>query len=196
MRSTSSRWLATERHHAEAVAAFLLATSLVPADKWSVPLGPNRWSPAQMALHIEQSYLVCIDALRGGPGMQPQRPAFVRWVGRTVMLPLMRLTGRFPQGVPAPREVRPDADQAHASLRDTLTARVQSAATATLAELRTATNSTSGVRVRHAYLGALNAHQTLRLLNAHTRHHAKLLAPPKITGKSAPCVAELEPLGV
>jgi hypothetical protein len=128
--------------------------------------------------------------------MQVKRPAFVSWVGRAVMLPLMRLTGRFPKGVPAPREVRPDADRAHSPLRDTLTARVQSAATAALAELRAATNGTHRVRVTHAYLGALDAHQTLQLLNAHTRHHAKLLAPPKITGKSAPCVPELEQLGV
>lgn len=196
MRSRSASWIDAERRHAEAVAAFLVAASLVPDEKWAVPLGPNRWSPAQMLLHIEQSYLLCADALRGGPGMLPRRSALVSWLGRVVMLPLMRLTGRFPKGVPAPREVRPDADLAHGLRRETLTARVQTAATGALTQLREAIESKREVRITHAYLGALDAYQTLRLLNAHTRHHANLLAPPKIRGKSQLCVPELKQLGV
>lgn len=196
MRSRSASWIDAERRHAEAVADFLVAASLVPDEKWAVPLGPNRWSPAQMLLHVEQSYLLCADALRGGPGMQPRRSALASWFGRAVMLPLMRLTGRFPKNVPAPRELRPDAALAHSPRRETLTARVQSAATLALAQLRGAVDSKSPVRVSHAYLGALDAYQTLRLLNAHTRHHAKVLAPPKITGRSQPCVPELKQLGV
>jgi hypothetical protein len=196
MRSTSSRWIAAEREHSQAVAAFLVAASLVPDEKWRLPLGEGRWSPAQMVLHIEQSYALGVEALRGGPGMQPKRPALVSWLSRAIMLPLMTLTRSFPKGVPAPREVRPDASVAHAVAREELTARVQSAATAMLAALRVAVDGTAPVRVTHAYLGALDPYQTLRLLNAHTRHHAKLLAPPKITGKSEPCVPELEQLGV
>lgn len=148
-----------------------------------------------MVLHIEMSYLVGAEALRGGPGMRPRRGPLVSGLSRLVMLPLMTLTRRFPRGVPAPREVRPDANAAHAAERDALTARVQSAATAMLVALREAVDADSRLRVTHAYLGSLDSYQTLRLLNAHTRHHAKLLAPPKITGKSRPCVPELEQLG-
>ncbi len=196
MQRRSSKWIDAEREHAESVAAFLVAASLVPDEKWRAPLGDGRWSPAQMVLHIEQSYLLGVDALRGGPGMQLRRSALVSWLSRVVMLPLMRLTGRFPKGVPAPREVRPDMAAAHGATRDALTARVQAAATAMLAALRDATERSPSVRLTHAYLGALNAYQTLVLLNAHTRHHAKLLAPPKIKGKSVPCVPDLEQLGV
>ena len=196
MLSTSSRWIDAERQHAECVAAFLVAASLVPVEKWRKPLGEGRWSPAQMVLHIEQSYLLGANALRGGPGMQLRRSPLVSWLSRIVMLPLMSLTKRFPKGVPAPREVRPDAAVAHAVSREALTARVQSAATAMLAALRESLASNSRVRVTHAYLGALDSYQTLRLLNAHTRHHAELLAPPKIRGKSEPCVPGLEQIGV
>lgn len=195
MQSTSSRWLSAERKHAESVASFLVATSLVPDEKWTQPLGEKRWSPAQMVLHVEQSYLICVDALRGGPGMQVRRSGLMSWFGRVAMLPLMTLTGRFPKGIPSPRELRPDADRAHSFRRVTLSARVQSAATSALSELRVAVDNSHRVRVKHAYLGELDAYQTLRLLNAHTRHHAQLLAPPKLTGKSEPCVPELEQIG-
>lgn len=196
MRTESSRWRSAERGHAEAVAALLVAASLVPDHKWTEPLGPGRWSPAQVLLHIEQSYRLGDDALRGGPGMRVIAPSIAAWLGRHVMLPLMTLTGRFPRNAPAPREVRPDAETAHAIPRIELTTRVQAAATQSLATLREVLASGRRARVTHAYFGALTPYQTLRILNAHTRHHAKLLAPPKIVGKSQPCVPELEQVGV
>lgn len=123
-----------------------------------------------MLLHVEQSYQLGLDATQGGAGMRLRTSPLFAWIGRRVMLPLMTLTKRFPKGAPAPAEVRPDAEAAHAVSREALTIRV------------------------HAYFGALDALQTLRILTAHTRHHAKLLAPPKITGKWKPSVPDLEPL--
>ena len=196
MRMSSARWQSAERGHAEAVAALLVAASLVPDHKWTQPLGAGRWSPAQVLLHIEQSYRLGDEALRGGPGMRVVSPSIAAWLGRTFLLPLMTLTGRFPRNAPAPREVRPDVATAHAIPRLELTTRVQASATQALATLREVMASGRKARVPHAYFGALTPYQTLRILNAHTRHHAKLLAPPKIVGKSQPCVPELEQIGV
>jgi hypothetical protein len=195
MRLTSTRWQSAERGHAEAVAALLVAASLVPDHKWTQPLGTGRWSPAQVLLHIEQSYRLGDAALRGGDGMRLRTAPLAAWLGRTLMLPLMTLTGRFPRNAPAPREVVPDAALAHAVPRVELTVRVQAAATQALATLRAAVAAGSAPSVRHAYFGDLTPYQTLRLLNAHTRHHAALLAPPKLVGKSQPCVPELEQIG-
>lgn len=196
MHPESSRWQAAERGHAQAVAALLVAASLVPDHKWTEPLGPGRWSPAQVLLHIEQSYRIGDEALRGGAGMRVKASPVVAWLGRALVLPLMSLTGRFPRNAPAPRELRPEVAEAHAIPRLELTTRVQQAATQALATLRETVASGRRARVPHAYFGALTPYQTLRLLNGHTRHHAKLLAPPKIVGKSRPCVPELEQIGV
>lgn len=88
-----------------------------------------------------------------------------------------------------------DAAEAHAISRLELTTRVQAAATQALASCRAAVRDGRHVRVAHAYFGSLSPYQTLRLLNGHTRHHAKLLAPPQIVGTSQPCVPELEQIG-
>ncbi len=196
MRPTSHRWQSAERGHAESVAALLVAASLVPDHKWTEPLGPGRRSPAQVLLHIEQSYRLGDDALRGGAGMRVRTSPLIAWLSRTLLLPLITLTRRFPRNAPAPREIIPDAAEAHAIPRVELTVRVQAAATQALATLRQAVQDGRAVKVSHAYMGALSPYQTLRLLNGHTRHHAKLLAPPKIVGKSEPCVPELEQIGV
>lgn len=195
MRIESSRWQSAERGHAEAVAALLVAASLVPDHKWTEPLGTGRWSPAQVLLHIEQSYRLGDAALQGGAGMRVKVSPLMAWLGRTLVLPLITFTKRFPRNAPAPREIRPDAAEAHAIPRLELTTRVQAAATQALASFRAAVRDGRNVRVAHAYFGALSPYQTLRLLNGHTRHHAKLLAPPKIVGKSPPCVPELEQIG-
>jgi hypothetical protein len=191
MQVGSRRWQDAEREHARSVAALLTAASLVPDEKWILPLGVERWSPAQVMEHIEISYALGRDAVRGGAGMRLKRPPLVAWLSRRIMLPLMSWTGRFPAGVPAPREVRPDAARAHAVPRLDAVLRIQRAAAEALTALREA-EGRGGVTMTHAYLGPLTPYETLRLLNAHTRHHAKLLAPPKIVGKSAPCVPELE----
>lgn len=196
MRIDSSRWQAAERGHAEAVAALLVAASLVPDHKWTLPLGPGRWSPAQVLLHIEQSYRLGDDALQGGAGMRVKTSPVVAWLSRTLLLPVMTGLKVFPRNAPAPREVVPDAGTAHAIPRLEFTTRVQAAAMQSLAAFRAAVSTGRRVRVTHAYFGPLSPYQTLQLLNAHTRHHAKLLAPPKIVGKSQPCVPELEQIGV
>lgn len=196
MQLDSKRWQAAERGHAEAVAALLVAASLVPDHKWTQPLGQGRWSPAQVLLHIEQSYRLGDDALHGGAGMRLKTTPVVAWLSRTLVLPLMTVLKVFPRNAPAPREVVPDATTAHAIPRLELTTRVQAAATQALATFRDAVAAGRRVRVSHAYFGPLSPYQTLQLLNGHTRHHAKLLAPPKIVGKSQPCVPELEQIGV
>lgn len=196
MRIDSSRWRAAERGHAEAVAALLVAASLVPDHKWTLPLGPGRWSPAQVLLHIEHSYRLGDDALRGGAGMRARTSPLVAWLGRTLILPVIGATTFFPRNAPAPREIVPDAEAAHAMPRLDLTTRVQAAATQALATFREAVAQRNAVYLPHAYFGPLTPYQALQLLNGHTRHHAKLLAPPKIVGTSQPCLPELEQIGV
>lgn len=186
----SRRWRAAEQEHAESIAALLVAASYVPDLKWTSPLAADRWSPAETLQHVEQTYLLGREALRGGAGMALRRPRWVAWVSRRVLLPWMALTKRFPRNAPAPREVRPDTARAHGTPREQLIAELQQAAKETVSALR-AVAERRDVHVVHAYLGALTPYETLRILSAHTRHHARLLAPPKIRGKSQPCVPDL-----
>ncbi len=103
MRIESSRWQSAERGHAEAVAALLVAASLVPDHKWTEPLGRGRWSAAQVLLHVEQSYRLGADALQGGEGMRVKVSPLTAWLGRSLVLPLITFTKRFPRNAPAPR---------------------------------------------------------------------------------------------
>jgi len=189
MQTTSARWKDAEREHAECVAAFLLAASYVPDHKWHLPLGPGRWSPAEFVLHIERSYALGREAILSGATMRPRASRPVAWLARIILLPLMTRTRRFPRGAKAPREVRPDADEARTVDREALSVRLQAAAADALRELRTRAADDRPC-FTHAYFGPLSAYQTLRMLSAHTRHHASHLAPPPLRGKDQPCLPD------
>lgn len=51
-----NRWQQVADEHAAAVAALLVAASLVPDEKWLQPLPPGHWSPAQRLLQVAEAH--------------------------------------------------------------------------------------------------------------------------------------------
>ena len=142
-----------------------------------------------MMQHVTMAYRFGRDEARGETGMRLVRPRWMAWLMRHTVLPLMLVTKRFPKGAPAPRELRPAPEQAHATPREQLVIDLQTAAREALAALRAAADQPK-VGITHPYFGPLTPYQALRLLSAHTRHHAAILAPPKIKGPDKPCITE------
>jgi hypothetical protein len=94
---------------------------------------------------------------------------------RTLLLPAILRTKRFPRGVPAPAEVRPDAAAAKLLTREAAIARLATEAKQAADGLRRMASERPGAGVVHAYFGTLPPLAGLRLLSAHTRHHAREL---------------------
>lgn len=173
MTTTDRRWTAALREHEEALRLFLEATARVPAAEWTRPPAPGRWSPAAMVLHVAQAYELGRDAAGGdGAGMRLRVPPLLAWASRTFLLPAMLASRRFPRNAPAPREVRPDIAAAERVTPAEAAARLARAAADAAKELRLAADRRPMPRVSHAYFGPLTPLATLRLLSAHTRHHA------------------------
>jgi hypothetical protein len=97
------------------------------------------------------------------------------WALRTLLLPVILLTGRFPRGVRAPVEVVPDA-RSERSLPDVEIARLQRVSGEAAVVLRRVADARPVPRPMHAYFGPLTPLTALRVLSAHTRHHARALA--------------------
>lgn len=170
------RWAAAADEHARAVEAFVDAMGRVPESTWHAPRAVGKWSPAALALHVCQAYEFGRDAVMTGAAMRLAVPAPMAWISRVVVLPILLARDRFPSGADAPAEVVPDLREAGQLARDALAARLQGAASAALDGLQRAARERPGLRVTHAYFGAMPPLQTLRLLSAHTRHHARGLA--------------------
>jgi hypothetical protein len=163
-----SRWdRAIAEHHAVVADAVTLIGSL-PLDVWARPLGERRWTYAAMSLHIGQAYEFCRDAALHGDEMRLRVSPIVAWVARHTLLPLSLATQRFPRGVGAPREVRPDEAFALKITPAECATRLTAFAGEAVGALHAAP---ARLRIKHAYFGPIPPISALRVLSAHTRHH-------------------------
>lgn len=164
-------WSSLLAMHSEAVTHFRAAAGRLAASHWMQPLAPGKWTAAEVTSHVSQAYRVVTAELAGAPGMRLVGSRFRRMVLRHTVLPRLLQGKPFPAGVRAPRETRPrDVNP------DPMEALSELGALAQALELElTERSSNKGACLTHAYFGPLSARQGIRLLTAHTRHHAEQL---------------------
>jgi hypothetical protein len=180
--SDGRSWTTVLDEHEQAVRSFTAACARVPEREWHRAPAPGKWSPSAVALHICAAYELGRDAAHGGAGMRLRVTPRRAWVLRSVLLPLILLSRRFPRGVPAPREVAPDEAVSGRLSLEAAMARLEQSASDAAAELRRVSDQNPDVRVTHAYFGPLPPRAALRLLSAHTRHHARGLVSSRSSG--------------
>ena len=168
------RWNAAIAEHDTVVREFLEACERCPPGAWHVPPAAGKWSTAAVALHVCRAYELGQNAMAGGPGMRLRVSKPYAWLLRTVLLPLILATKRFPRGARAPREVAPDLEEANLLTPHAAAARLRSGADEAAAAFRQARDRTAPL-MTHAYFGPLTPYVALRMLSAHTRHHARTL---------------------
>lgn len=170
------RWAAALREHEREVTRFLAVVARIDPAEWHRPRAAGKWSPAAEVLHVCRAYELAHDAADGGPGMHllvsPRKALLLR----RSMLPLILATKRFPHGVPAPREVVPDVNESGEITPAASIQRFTSATDEAARALRDIDTAQPAFRVTHAYFGPLAPRAALRLLSAHTRHHARALS--------------------
>ena len=176
MMRAERRWNAALAEHGTAVRAFLdVCKRVAPAD-WHRAPTPGKWSAAAVALHVCLAYEMGRDAMAGGPSMRLRVSRPFSWLLRTLMLPVIFATKRFPHGATAPRVVAPDPAEAMLLTPDAAATRLQRVADEAAAAFRRAGAQARAPSMTHAYFGPLAPYAGLRFLSAHTRHHARGLA--------------------
>lgn len=98
------------------------------------------------------------------------------WLLRTFLLPAVLVTKRFPRGVRVPREVAPDLEEAKRLAPDAAARRLKHVAHEAAEAMRRVGRNRPAPLMTHAYFGPLAPYAAMRLLSAHTRHHARALA--------------------
>jgi hypothetical protein len=164
---TDLRTALQDCHHA--VDAFLAAAASVPAERWSQPRGPGKWSPGQVAEHVALAYEVNREVLHGtAPG--GAAPRLLRPLFRKLLLaPVLRRRRFFP-GSKSPKIFQPNPTPATPA--------------AALGRLRTAAEAferdAAGVgpaTIDHPFFGRLPVTDLVLLQEIHTHHHRGQLSP-------------------
>ena len=170
------RWAVALAEHRAALRECLAVCERISRDRWHEAPAPGKWSPSEVVLHLCQAYELGRDASAGGAGMRLRVSPSRALALRTLLMPVILLTRRFPRGVPAPSEVRPDAEVSRRSTRDVALARLERTAHQAADALRRSGDVHPVPRMTHAYFGPLTPRAALRLLSAHTIHHVRALA--------------------
>jgi hypothetical protein len=160
--------------HRKAVGDCVAAIREVLRDDWGRSARPGGWTRAEIAEHLAVSYAPPLSELAGGPGFAIRLSWWKRLALRWTVLPKIR-RGGFPQGAPAPREIRPSeasSDPERAAVR-------LSEQAATFLERLEHACRERPVRLTHAYFGKLPAVDAVRILTSHANHHCR-----QLTGKA------------
>jgi hypothetical protein len=134
--SEERRWRVAVDEHEVAVRELLAICARIPTTRWQRAPAPGTWSPSEVVLHLCRAYELGRDATDGGPGMRLLVSPSRAWALRTLLLPAILLTRRFPRRVRAPAEVTPDASER--SLPDVGLARLERVAQEAAVALRRA----------------------------------------------------------
>ena len=153
------------RVHGSAVSEFSTAAEAVAPEAWGRPLGEGKWSPAQIADHLNRTYDVLLREVGGAAGMKVRTRSWMRFVLKLTYLPRILRSGWFPAGAPAPPEIRPAKedlpDQASAVARFRQLA----------GEFETAVQERPEARITHTYFGALKLADGVLFCARHIEHH-------------------------
>jgi hypothetical protein len=165
------RWEEARAAHREAAALFVTRAAGVPAEHWKAARAPGKWSPAEIAEHLALTYEHLLAELRGGKAMRVKGSWLLRLGARYKFLPGLIRDGIIPQGVRAPREVRPEMPSGDSEQ--------------TLERFRmlsmdfeneiTARRASGGGTLTHPYFGKLGPERGIRFVEVHIRHHTRQL---------------------
>jgi hypothetical protein len=164
----SDPWSKALACHASASAAFAAAAEAVEPAAWDRPRAEGKWSPAQIADHLIQTYDVLLREVAGGAGMKVRTRSWLRPLLKLVYMRRILRGGWFPARAPAPPEIRPSK-----------TPRDQNGAVALFRqrarELETAVQDVRAgkttAQITHAYFGPLEPATGMLFCGRHIEHH-------------------------
>ena len=156
--------------HRDAVETCASAIRSIAAEEWDISPETAKWSPAQIAEHLAIAYEPLLSELEGGPGFRTRAPWWMRPILRWTFLPRI-LSGRFPRGVRAPREVRPVAKS---GTPQEGAQRLRERSEVFLDRLARARQERRP-HFTHPYMGRLSDVEALRFLTSHAHHHRRQL---------------------
>jgi hypothetical protein len=155
--------------HRRALADVLATFRSLDEAQWATPRAGGKWSPALIAEHLRLTYVVSVEEARGGQGMRQRAPWYLAPILRLRYLRGILRRGRFPEGAPAVREIRPG--EAAVPAREPLLAALATEGERLLAAVAAADRNGDRRRMTHPFFGKLDLATGLQLGTAHLRHH-------------------------
>lgn len=166
-----NKWTDALSRHTSAVNAYVATAQMIDREAWFAPMAAGKWAPAQVTEHLNRSYKVVLDQLRGGRGIRVRSPWLLRQILRATVLRSIFRNRRLPSGAQAPSEVMPRevaGSQALALDRFVHLAREFSE--------EIASHRGDGSRITHHVFGAVELLPGIDFVAIHIEHHHRQIS--------------------
>jgi DinB superfamily len=167
----ANKWQEALDRHQSAATAFAATARIIDEKSWYRPMAAGKWSPAQVTEHLNLTYRIALDQVRGGPGVQ-ENPSGLSQEERANILGTILQKRRLPGGAQAPAEVIPI--QVEDGQSDALACFGQLAQ-----EFKEEMESHRGrndVLITHHFFGALPLLTAIDFFAIHIEHHHRQIA--------------------
>ena len=179
----SDPWSKALACHASASAAFAAAAEAVEPAAWDRPRAEGKWSPAQIADHLIQTYDVLLREVAGGAGMKVRTRPWLRLLLRITYMPRILRGTWFPAQAPAPPEIRPSKTPREQSSAVALFRQRARELEAAVQDVRAGKTT---AQITHAYFGSLKPATGVLFCARHIEHHLAQLEAVSRTGAGSP----------
>ncbi|MEP6768361.1 MAG: DinB family protein [Acidobacteriota bacterium] len=165
-------WTEAVGRHRAAITDYLRVASSIEEPVWRLPIGPNKWTPAQITDHVFRTYQVAVEQVRGGPGIRVRYGFLLRQILRVLFLPRIFRTRRLPRGAKAPREIFPGDSEI---LREMALRRLDELSSEFEREILLRRDDRS-LRLTHHIFGEIEPLKGVDFIAIHTEHHGRQLS--------------------
>jgi len=163
---TLTEWNAALAQHSNAAMAFAKTARSITPESWSEPLAEGKWSPAQVTEHLNRTYQVVIDEIRGGKGIRLRSPWLLRQVLRQTVLRSIYRKRQLPKGARAPSEIIPKVvEGTQVELLERFCALAHDF------EQSMSTNRETGRKLTHHIFGEIELLPGIDFIAIHLEHH-------------------------
>jgi hypothetical protein len=161
---------AIERHRA-VMADYLQTAARLEEQVWRLPVGAEKWTPAQITDHLIRTYKITLEQIRGRQGIKMQYGFLLRQILRVALLPKIFRTRQLPRGAKAPKEILPEDS---GMPRETVLEQLKELSGEFENEILSGRNNKK-LRLTHHVFGEIKPLKAIDFVAIHTEHHTRQL---------------------
>lgn len=166
-----TEWTAAIERHRAAIADYLQIAARLDEQVWRLPVGAEKWTPAQITDHLIRTYNITLEQLRGGQGIKTQYGFLLRQVLRLAVLSKIYRTRELPRGAKAPEEILPKDSK---TPRETALEQLKELSGEFENEILSGRNNKK-LRLTHHVFGEIRPLKAIDFVAIHTEHHTRQL---------------------
>ena len=164
-------WAEAIEKHQTVIADYVQTASRIDQEVWRLPVGAEKWTPAQITDHLILTYQMLVKQIRGEQSLKMQYGFPLRQILRLTILPKIFRTRQLPRGAKAPPEIMPEDSKMS---RQTALKQLEESSGAFENEILSRRNDKK-FRLTHHVFGQIKPLKGIDFIAIHTEHHARQL---------------------